>query len=456
MEISSTDQKNSNSLSVSHALNLAKGALEAINVTILGEVSEVNNKAGYKAVYFTIKDDNSSLPCMIWLSRYSALGIDLKVGALVHVTGRFSLYAKKGRMSFDAFNIKYAGEGELRARVAKLAQKLQAQGLMDASKKRALPQYPESIGVVTSPRGAAVHDVLRTLRRRYPIARVVLAGVPVEGATAAAGMATALLDVAAAGVEVVLLVRGGGSFEDLMPFNDEALARTVAAMPMPVVTGIGHEPDNSIADMVADLRASTPTAAAEAVSPNMSDLEQNVRSSAQHMHSQFAGRLQKTALILKGLADAPVLRDPNALLAGWNLEMDEAVRCLEVSLRGVVPDRARGLSALVSSLALSLPREVNAQSQNLALLEQKIATRLPACTQAAGAALAASAGALNALSPLATLGRGYSITRGAGGEILKDAAQVSAGDEISITLGAGEIDARVLGARDVTYYMTQA
>lgn len=199
----------------------------------------MNDKPGYKAVYFTVKDEKASLPCMMWMNRYQASGVALSVGALVELTGRFSLYAAKGRMNFDVFSVSLAGEGQLRLQVANLARELEAMGLMDPARKRPLPAYPETIGLVTSPRGAAVHDVLRTLRRRYPLARILFAGVPVEGPGAADGCVDGLAKVVFAGAEVVLLVRGGGSFEDLMPFNDRRLARTIAACPVPVVTGIG-------------------------------------------------------------------------------------------------------------------------------------------------------------------------------------------------------------------------
>ena len=259
-------------LSVSGAMALAKGALEGVTVRLVGEVSEVSNKPGYKAVYFTVKDQRAALPCMMWNNRFQASGVRLAVGQLVELTGRFTLYAPKGRMNFDVFSIALAGEGNLRMQVANLARKLEAEGLMAPARKRPVPAYPALVGLVTSPRGAAVHDVLRTLRRRFPLARVLVAGVAVEGSSAPAGIVEGMRAVVRAGAEVVLVVRGGGSFEDLMTFNDESLARAVAACPVPVVTGIGHEPDTSICDMVGDRRCSTPTAAAESVAPAITEL----------------------------------------------------------------------------------------------------------------------------------------------------------------------------------------
>ncbi|MFR5000086.1 MAG: exodeoxyribonuclease VII large subunit, partial [Slackia sp.] len=188
----------------------AKDSLEALTVVLIGEVSEVNAKAGYKAVYFTVKDAGASLPCMMWLNRYRQSGVELAVGRRVELTGRFTLYAPKGRMNFEVFSVSVAGEGDLRQKVAQLARDLEREGLMDAGRKRRVLRMYEHIGLVTSPRGDAVHDVMRTMRRRFPLTRISLAGVAVEGAHAATGMAEALASCAAAGCEAILLVRGGG------------------------------------------------------------------------------------------------------------------------------------------------------------------------------------------------------------------------------------------------------
>ena len=176
-----TDSKG---ISVSEAMALAKSQLEAVRVCIIGEVSEFKFKPGYSAVYFTIKDADSSLPCLIWVNQYKALGIEVKLGSMVQVTGKFSLYAAKGRMNFQASHILLTGEGTLRQMVADRAKRLEADGLFDVAHKRAIPQFAEKIGLVTSPRGAAVHYVIRTLKRRFPLATIYLAGVPVEGAEA--------------------------------------------------------------------------------------------------------------------------------------------------------------------------------------------------------------------------------------------------------------------------------
>ncbi len=280
----------SDAVTVTEALMIAKGALNGVRLKIVGEVSYVSNKSSYSAVYFNVKDEGGTLDCMVWKDRYAAIGVDLKVGALVELTGYFDIYVKRGSMSFGVRDIKLAGEGYLRMQVANLARKLEAEGLMDSARKRPLPAYPGVIGIVTSPVGAAVHDVLRTLRRRYPLARVLLAGVIVEGDRAAKNIVEGMRQVVVAGAEVVLVVRGGGSYESMMPYNDELLARTIARCPVPVVTGIGHEPDNFIADMVADVRCSTPTGAAETVAPSLDEVDLALDSAAATIFSSVAGQ----------------------------------------------------------------------------------------------------------------------------------------------------------------------
>ena len=430
---------NPRALSVSAAMALAKASLEQCVVTLVGEVSEVSDKAGYKAVYFTLKDDRSSLPCMMWMNRFRATGITLAPGSLVEATGRFTLYAAKGRMNFDVFSIKLAGEGNLRMQVANLARKLEAEGLMAAERKRAIPKYPQVIGLVTSPRGAAVHDVLRTLRRRYPLAIVRLAGVPVEGKEAPMHLSHALRTIAATDAEVILLVRGGGSFEDLMPFNDEGLARTIAACPVPVVTGIGHEPDTSIADMVADFRASTPTGAAEAVSPKKENLDQGFKNAANRLEKAVRITMGQLDDGLKSISSRPVLNDPQTLYAQESLALDNlGMRIHRAIPIGISKDQTR-LEGQASAL-LNIGKRLSAtQTANLHLAEARLTQVGKTLCDAMERELALSASRLNDLSPLAILGRGYAIARDDEGRVVKETSQVASGDELQVVVSDGTI-----------------
>ena len=408
-------------LTVSDAMALAKGALEGIVVTIIGEVSEVSIKPGWKAAYFTVKDSGAALPCMMWNNRYKQAGFDLAVGQLVEITGRFTLYAAKGRMNFDVFTVNLSGEGRLRMQVAAIAKKLAAEGLTDSARKRPIPRFPERIGLVTSPRSAVVHDVLRTLRRRFPIAQVLLAGVPVEGAQAPAGLIAGLQCVVAAGVEVVLVVRGGGSYEDLMPFNDEGLARAIASCPVPVVTGIGHEVDTSIADMVSDMRASTPTAAAEAVSPARENLDAYIESRGQALSGASRMAIDRLKVRIDRIAARPMFEDAMLLFSAEALALDNASGRLE------------------RALPLQLERSWARLDMARAALMQKGGTLLAPFDRLVGV----SAARLEDLSPLSILGRGYAIARDGNGALVKSVGQVKPGDELRVAVSDGSIECAV-------------
>ena len=395
------DPQKTEPLSVTAALELAKGVLETISLTIIGEVSELSDKAGYRAVYFTLSDESSALPCVIWRNVYDRQDYQLRQGMLVRVTGRFSLYAAKGRMNFDVRTIQPVGEGELRLRVAALARKLSDEGLMAPSRKLPIPEYPQRIGLVTSPRGKAVHDVLRTLRRRWPLAEILLAGVPVEGESAPQHLLDGLATVAQSAPDVILLVRGGGSYEDLMPFNDERLARAIAASPIPVVTGIGHEPDNSIADMVADFRASTPTAAAERVSPDRDELAAWLANGRRRIDADLQGYIDRLQDRLSRQATHPLFSDPAYLLRQRWLAVEHSQQRLTLAADGL----ARPFAEQVRYLAAQL----------------------------------------DALSPLRILARGYSLASDPAGRLIRQTADVAIGDAISLRLTDGSLDCQVNG-----------
>lgn len=437
---------------VTGALGLAQKALQDVTVRLVGEVSEVSAKAGYKAVYFTVKDQKSCLSCMMWNNRYVSSGVDLKVGMEVELSGRFTLYAARGTMNFDVFTIKLTGEGELRARIAQMMQKLAAEGLTAPERKRALPQYPQRIGLVTSPRGATVHDVLRTLRQRYAYGQVLFAGVQVEGAGAPAALIQGLDCVVKAGAEVVLLIRGGGSIESLMPFNDEGLARAIAACPVPVVTGIGHETDTTVADLVADLRTLTPTAAATAVSPDSVALRMQLDQMAKHMHGKLASRLELSRAFLARYAEKPVLKDAGAILSPVVMELDG----LQGRLQAALPERMRNDAAALELLRVRLATQLSH------CLEQPVARQAEAAARLQGLAprllnkrrqeVGIAAAQLEALSPVAVLARGYSIARTEDQTLLKSVDQVACGQEISVTVADGVVQAEVSAVHKAQQY----
>lgn len=505
--------KGPQALTVSQAASLVQKHLEAVHITIEGETSQVTDKAGYSAVYFTVKDEGASLECKMWMNRYRAAGVKLKVGMMVRISGRFTYYGRNGKFSFDVFSLQPSGEGVLRMQVAQLAERLRREGLMDQERKRALPAYPQRIGLVTSPRGAAVRDVLRTLRRRYPLAEVLVCGVPVEGKGAADHIAQGVIDAANAGAEVILLVRGGGSFENLMPFNDENLARTVAACPVPVVTGIGHEPDNSICDMVADRRESTPTSAAESVTPTVDSILESLDRSEKRMVGYFRHKLDVTRLYLEKIAQRPIFEEPDALLASRGMALDQLQERLERSLPAALASEASRLDALDVRLHAAIPANLTRDAIHLKSLEERLPAAMEACLrqnegdvnsaalrlraampanlsraqahleahanrlpraaaeslqrrqatlQAALKRLAVSGGnmlvpfehqvglkaaRLDDLSPLAVLGRGYSIARDGQGSIVRSVSQAPAGSSLHVSVSDGTLDCTVDAAR---------
>lgn len=409
-------------LTVGEAMNAAKRALEGVSVRVVGEVSEFNDKPGYKAAYFTVCDEAASMPCMMWRDAYEASGVSLAAGSLVEMTGQFSAYVPKGRMQFMVRSLRPAGEGVLRMQVAALARKLEAEGLMRAERKRGLPEFPTKVALVTSPRGKAVHDVIRTLRRRYPLAELLVAGVAVEGVDAVREIVEGMNAAAAACPDVILLVRGGGSYEDLMPFNHELVARAVAAMPVPVVTGIGHEPDNSIADMVADVRASTPTAAAEAVAPSLDELSARLAASRRLLGRALAHRAQRAASDVRRLAERRVFADPTVLLGPAWQTLDMA----GLALRRAIP--------------LRLERD----SGRLGYLRDRVLRVGPRITERPGDRLARGAARLHDLSPLAILGRGYAVCFEPDGKtVVRSVDAIGPGDTLAVRVSDGTIGCTV-------------
>jgi exodeoxyribonuclease VII large subunit len=426
-------------LTVSEAMGLAKHALEGMSLRVIGEVSEATDKPGYKAVYFTLCDGPSVMSCLVWRDAYEASGVQLRVGMQVEVAGTLTVYAPKGRMQFQVRRLAAAGEGVLRMQVAALARRLEAEGLMRPERKRVLPPFPARIGLVTSPRGKAVHDVLRTLKRRFPAAEVVLAGVAVEGAEAVDSIVAALSAVGAApGVEVVIVARGGGSYEDLMPFNDERVARAIVGCPVPVVTGIGHEPDTTIADMVADLRASTPTAAAESAAPAAEEVAARLTSLGRLLAGALLRARQGTAHRLALLARSRALTDPRALLAQPSQRLDLAAEALSHALPArLALDRAR-LGAASSSLARVAPRLAARDRARLDLARAALGRSGPLLMERSRAAVGALAAQLEDLSPLGILGRGYAVCYAEDGRtVVRSAKEFAPGERVRVRVRDG-------------------
>lgn len=432
-------------LSVSEAVGRANGVVQGLGqLLVVGEISGFrgpNARSGH--VYCTLKDDAASMTLTVWRSVYAAAGFAFRDGMQVLALGHFDVYPPSGRLSFVASKVYLAGEGLLRQQVAELARRLEREGLMEESRKRAIPRFCERVCVCTSLSGSVIEDVRRTLARRNPLVAMDCVDCAVQGTTAPASIVRALAVAASWHPEAILLVRGGGSFEDLMCFNDEGVARAIAASPVPVITGIGHEPDVTIADMVADRRCSTPTAAAESVAPAFDEIEKLTESRAERLAGATEGllALRRTELAQVGRrATLAVGRELQGARRG--VEALAAHGCLQ-SPRAIVEVPRTNLERTAERLADALPRALDARGRDVRLLVGRLAQAGERRLADEDARLRAQGQMLGALSPLKVLGRGYAIVRGPDGHVLGEESPLVPGDEVRVRLATRSFGARV-------------
>ena len=447
------------------AKSILEGAFPLLWVE--GEVSNFScPRSGHW--YFTLKDPAAQVRCAMFRNRNLGLRLRPTDGMQARIRARVSLYEGRGDFQLIAEHLEAAGDGALRRAFEATKARLAAEGLFDAARKRPVPAMPRAVGVVTSPGGAAVHDVLRVLRDRFPALPVVVYPAPVQGERAAAALAR-MLEAAAvrAEVDVLLLVRGGGSLEDLAAFNDVSLARAVAACPLPVVAGVGHEVDFTIVDFVADLRAATPSAAAEAVSPDGAALALRLaglrrrlalrmavwlRSLRQRL-AQDAARLARRCpgWMLEGLAQGVDVLE-SRLRRAMQRELQRGAARLDPARRRLLQQHPRRRTALqrqrLAQFAARL-RSVSPASgirrgqERVAAAERRLRTVRTLWLVARSRRVAALARQLEAVSPLAVLGRGYAIVTGPDGAVLESAQAVAAGDVLAVRLKAGTLRVRV-------------
>ncbi len=434
--------------SVSRLNREARGLLEAglPSIWIGGELSNFSRPASGHW-YFTLKDEAAQVRCAMFRQRNQAIRASARDGMLVLLRARVSLYEPRGDFQLIVDHLEEAGEGELRRRFEALKQRLAAEGLFDAARKRAPPRFPRRIGVVTSPSGAALRDVLQVLRRRFPGIPVLIYPVAVQGASAAreiAGM-LALADQRAE-VDLLLLVRGGGSLEDLWAFNDESLARAIDRLTLPLISGIGHEVDFTIADFVADVRAPTPSAAAELAVPDAAAMIAELAATERRLGLAAARvQLQRREQLARAWKRLWV-QHPSQTLAQGAQRIDELQARLANAMRRGLGMRVQRLATVRAQFAGASP------AARVAILLQRAAHAtlrlLPAVRHLLSlqkARLEIAMRALNAVSPLATLARGYAIvTSAADGGIVQDPGQAPPGTEIDARLSRGRLRARVV------------
>ncbi|HEU5375064.1 MAG TPA: exodeoxyribonuclease VII large subunit [Ktedonobacteraceae bacterium] len=393
-------------LSVSQVARYLKELLETDEIVrevwVRGEISGCKTYASSGHCYFTLKDADAQLPCVFFKqARMRSTTTELRDGMAIAAGGRISLYERDGKLQLYVEQVELLGEGALFLRFEQLKARLAAEGLFDSERKRALPPIPEAIGIVTSPQAAALRDMLRVLRTRYPLARVVLAPTLVQGAEAPAAIVRALeLLNEYGGVDVIIVARGGGSIEELWAFNEEVVARAIARSRIPVISGVGHETDFTITDFVADKRASTPTAAATVAVPDIAD---------------------------------------------WLAETREYARMLTLLMDDLFVRYREELSRTDRDLSRQTPRyQLERLQQRLDDVTDALQTQMQYRLNLAQERLKGAALHLHSLSPLLTIARGFAVVRQAGtANVVNSVQQVQSGDELEIEVADGQISALV-------------
>jgi len=394
--------------------------------------------------YFSLKDSQAQIRCAMFRGRNRYLTFEPNAGDEVLVRGKLGLYAARGDFQLIVEHMEPSGAGRLQAEFDRTRKQLESDGWFDPAYKQALPVRPASLGVITSPTGAAIHDVLTVLQRRYPVAQVVVYPTAVQGAGSAQSIATAIQSAnARAETDVLLLVRGGGSLEDLWAFNEIPVATAIRQSKLPIVSGVGHEVDITIADLVADHRAATPSAAAELVTPDIEQILSKLHSLQRALQLQWQQTQQKSLQRLQQWQARLDNCHPQRRIEQQQQRVDDLERRLLQLVQQKLSTRRNHWDNLASRLQANSPnRNCQAQRQRLNQQTWRLHNAWSGAQQNAANQLAMAMRALQAISPLATLDRGYSIVQ-KNGKIVTDAANLAPGDEISARLAGGSILATV-------------
>ena len=414
-------------------------------VWIEGEISNARVwKTGH--LYFTLKDAGAQLRAVMFRSALRLQRFRPEDGQHVIARGRISVYEPKGEYQIVCEHMEPHGVGALQLAFEQLRRRLETEGLFDAARKRALPPLPRKIGVVTSLDGAALRDIINVLGRRHPDAHVIISPTRVQGERAAEEIVGALRRLyAVAGVDVIIAGRGGGSIEDLWAFNTEPVARAIVAAPVPVISAVGHETDFTISDFVADLRAPTPSAAAELVVARKDEMAARIGNFEQRLRAAARDGLQRRRGVVQALEARPGLAGWPTRVAVRGRQVGELAHRLARAGRNAAAHRERRLHELRLRLeALDLGRRIDGIRARLQAAREAAAAALRDAQRTREARLRVAAGRLETLSPLGVLARGYAVCWNADrSAIVRDAAAVAAGDEVHVTLHSGALDCTV-------------
>ncbi|MDH5386827.1 MAG: exodeoxyribonuclease VII large subunit [Gammaproteobacteria bacterium] len=413
-------------------------------IWVEGEISNLAQPASGHS-YFSLKDSQAQIRCAMFKSRNNGVNFRPENGQQVQIRGKVSLYQPRGDYQLIVDRMEEAGDGALQRKFEALKAKLAAEGLFDEDIKQDIPELPECIGVITSNTGAAIHDVLSVIKRRFPSIPVKLYSVPVQGEAAAPAICRALeLVEEQAECDVVLLVRGGGSLEDLWAFNEESVAWAIYECPIPVVSGIGHEVDVTIADFVADIRAATPTAAAETVTPDQNAWLQSIEWYGLRLQQLMEERIQRRNETLSWLCKRLSQQHPVAVVQRLSQRLDDVEQRLNYAWRYRLQQQQNRHQQLQSRLLTASPKQhVSRYQHRLQILGQNLQHHIEQTLQRQKSRLQNNARTLNAISPLKTLERGYSISQNAAGKAIIHSNEISVGEELQTLLYKGKIISQV-------------
>ena len=437
--------------SVSELSRRLSAALEERFPTVWVE-GEISNFKVYGSghAYFTLKDEAAQMRAVLFRNRMRRIRFEPGDGLHVLAFGAVEIYPQRGEYQLVVELLEPRGLGALQLAFEQLKERLGREGLFDPARKRPLPRFPRKIGIVTSPSGAAIRDMLRVIGRRFGDIHIVLAPARVQGDGAAAEVAQGIRELnALGGVDVIIVGRGGGSLEDLASFNDEMLARTIAASKIPVISAVGHEVDFTIADFVADVRAATPSQAAELVVREKRAVAESVGELRGRLERALGRRLAAQRDRLQALRERNVLTDPRRPLLTLSRRVGEATDRLLRAARSSVRHAAHRVELATRDLRARNPVARTRQDRRrLDELSGRLDRALARSLDRRRHRLVGVAGRLDSLSPLAVLGRGYSLTLTASGEIVRSVRQVAVGDEVGVMLHEGRLAARVTDRKE--------
>ena len=415
-----------------------------VDVWVEGEISNFR-PAPSGHLYFTLRDAEAQLPVVLFRRQAILLRFRPEDGLHVLVRGRVSIYQQRGQLQLVGETMEPVGAGSLQLAFEQLKERLKAEGLFDAARKQPLPAFPRTVGIVTSPTGAVIRDFLNIVGRRHSGLNVMLFPVAVQGDSAAGEIEDALKRLDASGlVDVVVLARGGGSLEDLAAFNSERVARAMAATRLPIVSAIGHETDFTIADFVADLRAPTPSAAAELITEAHHKVEERVANQMNRLERAARYQLLHARQRIDSLRAERAEWRMTAHLHRLNQQLDDLAFRLEAALNEKLRLSQRSVTELAAAVLRHDPRqELNAVRERLTQGRVRLERSLERVLRGAVTGLHAMDARLQALSPLAVLDRGYALVQGADGTLIRSAAQLSHGDRVTTQLSDGVFVSRV-------------